>query len=216
MLEPIGGIMIVRETNMAYLPAIEGDAPVRVVLDLRSVGLTDDQFFRLCSDNRDLRIEMTAQKELIVMSPTNPKTDHKNAKITMLLGIWATQDGTGIFFGSSAMFMLGNGAKQSPDGAWIPKNRWNQLTEEEKESLAEICPDFVIELRSPSDRVADLETKMEEYIANGSRLGWLLDPIENRAIVYRPGRPPERLDNPGTLSGDPVLPGFKFDFKEIL
>jgi Uma2 family endonuclease len=212
----IGGIMIVRERNMARLPAIERDSSVRLVLDLRSVGLTDDQFFRLCGDNRDLRIEMTAQKELIIMSPTNPKTDHKNAKITMLLGIWATQDGTGIFFGSSAIFMLPNGAKRSPDGAWIPKNRWDRLTEAEKESLAEICPDFVVELRSPSDRVADIEAKMEEYIANGSRLGWLLDPIENRAIIYRPGEPPQHLDKPGTLSGDPVLLGFKFDFREIL
>ena len=208
--------MIVRETNMARLPAIEGDAPVRLVLDVRSVCLTDDQFFRLCGDNRDLRIEMTAQKELIIMSPTNPKTDHKNAKITMLLGIWATQDGTGVFFGSSAIFTLPNGAKRSPDGAWILKNRWDRLTEGEKESFSEICPDFVVELRLPSDRLADIEAKMEEYIANGSRLGWLLDPIENRAIIYRPDEQPERLDEPGTLSGDPVLPGFKFDFKEIL
>src|SRR5437764_12062845 len=113
---------------MARPPAIKTETALRIVLDMHSVGLTDDQFFRLCSDNRDLRIEMTAQKELIIMSPTNAKTDLKNATITMLLGIWARQDGTGVFFGSSAVFTLPNGAKRSPDGAWIPKHLWDRLT----------------------------------------------------------------------------------------
>jgi Uma2 family endonuclease len=201
---------------MARPPAIETGTALRVVLNIRSVGLTDDQFFRLCSDNRDLRIEMTAQKELIIMSPTNAETGRKNATITTLLGIWARRDGTGHCFDSSTEFTLPNGAKRSPDASWIPKSRWDRFTQEEKDKFTEICPDFVIELRSPSDRIADIEAKMEEYVVNGLRLGWLLDPIENRAIIYRPGQPPERVDNPGSLSGDPVLPGFRFDFKEIL
>ena len=134
----------------------------------------------------------------------------------MFLGIWARPDGTGVFFDSSAGFTLPNGAKRSPDASWIPKSRWDRLTQGEKESFTEICPEFVIELRSPSHRVTDIKEKMDEYIANGSRLGWLLDPIENRAFIYRPGQPPEGIDKPGILSGDPVLPGFKFDFKEIL
>jgi len=201
---------------MARPPAIETDTAIRIVLDMRSVGLTDDQYFRLCSDNRDLRIEMTAQKELIIMSPTNMETGRKNATITMLLGLWARQDGTGYCFDSSSEFTLPNGAKRSPDACWIPKSRWDRFTKEEKETFTEICPDFVLELRSPSDRLADLHQKMEEYIANGSKLGWLLDPIENRAIIYRPGQAPEHIEKPGVLSGDPVLPGFKFEFKEIL
>lgn len=201
---------------MARPPAIERETEVRLVLQMSSVGLTDDQFFRLCRDNRDFRIEMTAQKELIIMSPTNPETGRKNAAITASLFNWARIDGTGFCFDSSSQFTLPNGAKRSPDASWILKGRWDRLTKEEKERFTEICPDFVIELRSPSDRVADLAEKMHEYISNGSGLGWLLDPIENRAIVYRPGQPPLVIDRPGTLTGDPVLPGFQFEFKQIL
>jgi Uma2 family endonuclease len=201
---------------MARPPAIERETAVRIVLDVSSVGLTDDQYFRLCRDNRDLRIEMTAQKELIIMSPTNMETGRKNAKIAMLLGIWAEQDGSGECFDSSSEFTLPNGAKRSPDACWILKSRWDRLTKQEKETFTEICPDFVLELRTPSDRLADLQDKMEEYIANGAKLGWLLDPMDNRAYIYRPGEPFQQLDKPGFLAGDPVLPGFKFDFKEIL
>jgi Uma2 family endonuclease len=200
---------------MAWPPAIEAEMAVRIVLNTCTVGLTDDQFFQLCSDNRDLRIEMTAQKELIIMSPTNMETGRKNATITTLLGIWARQDGSGVCFDSSSEFTLPNGAKRSPDASWILKSRWDRVSPEEKERFTEICPDFVIELRSPSDRVVHLQEKMQEYIANGVRLGWLLDPIENCAIVYRPGQLPERIEKPETLSGDPVLPGFRFDFSEI-
>ena len=201
---------------MARRPAIEPDTVLRLTLNLSSVGLTDDQFFRLCSDNRDLRIEMTAQKELIIMSPTKPETGRKNARITQRLANWAEQDGTGECFDSSTELTLPNGAKRSPDASWIPKSKWNQLSEEEKNKFSEICPDFVIELRSPSDRLINVEAKMEEYVANGSKLGWLLDPIANRATIYRPGQAPERIGNPTILSGDPILPGFKFNFKEIL
>jgi Uma2 family endonuclease len=201
---------------MARPPLVESNTPVRIVLDVSSVGLTDDQFFRLCSDNRDLRIEMTAEGELIIMSPTNPETDRKNATITARLWIWTQQDGTGVSFGSSSEFTLPNGSKRSPDGAWIPKTRWNRFTRDEKEHFTIVCPDFVIELRSPSDRLRDIEKKMEEYIANGARLGWLLDPIDNQAIIYQPDQPSQRIDSPTTLTGDPVLPGFAFDFKEIL
>jgi len=201
---------------VARPPATETDTAFRLVLSLRSVGLTDDQFFRLCSDNRDLRIEMTAQKELIIMSPTNPKTGWRNAKITARLVVWAEQDGTGVVFDSSAIFTLPNGAKRSPDASWIPKSRWNRLTEEEQEEFTEICPDFVIELRSISDRLRDVEEKMEEYMANGSKLGWFLDPYKNRAVIYRPGQRPEGIESPTILSGDPLLPGFKFDFREIV
>ncbi len=201
---------------MARPPAIERDTAIRLTLNVKNVGFTDDQFFRFCSDNRDFRIELTADGELIIMSPTNLETGRKNARINLRLGIWAEQDGSGEVFDSSSELTLPNGAKRSPDASWILKSRWNRFTKEEKEKFTEVCPDFVLELRSPSDRLSELQSKMEEYIANGARLGWLLDPIDNLAIVYRPGRQPERIDNPAILSGDPVLPGFNFDFKEIL
>jgi len=200
---------------MARPPATERDTTIRLTLNLRSVGLTDDQFFRLCSDNRDLRIEMTAERDLIIMSPTNPDTGQKNAKITQRLANWTEQNDTGVCFDSSTEFTLPNGAKRSPDGAWIPKSRWNRFTKEEKQKFTEICPDFVIELRSPWDRLSEVQEKMEEYIANGSKLGWLLDPIERCATIYRTGQPPQRIDDPTVISGDPVLPGFNFDFREI-
>ena len=201
---------------MALQLAMERDTAIRLVLNVRTVRLSDDQFYRFCRDNPDLRIEMTAAGELIVMSPTNPNTGRKNARIISRLDTWAQQDGTGECFDSNSEFTLPNGAKRAPDASWISKSRWNRFTEAEKNTFTEICPDFVIELRSPSDRVSDLEEKMEEYIANGSRLGWLLDPIENRATIYRPGQPPQRIDSPAIISGDPVLPGFNFDFREIL
>ena len=201
---------------MARPPTIDSDTALRLVLNVGSVRLTDDQFFQLCSDNRELFFEMTARGELLIMSPNMPESDRKNARITMRLGIWSEQDGTGECFGATAVFTLPNGAKRSPDGAWIPKTRWRHATKQERDRFHRICPDFVIELRSISDRVRDLQEKMEEYIANGAKLGWLLDPIDNCATIYRPGEPPQRIDRPGILTGDPVLPGFQFDFTEIL
>ena len=197
-------------------PVSETDTALWLALNIQSIGLTDDQFVQLCSDNVEFRFEISAQRELIIMPGTSPETDRKNAEITMQLGIWAKRDGTGVFFGSSAIFTLPNGAKRIPDGAWIPKKRWNRLTDEEKSKLTEICPDFVIELRSSSDRLRPLQAKMREYIENGARLAWLLDPIGNCATIYGPGQPPRRIENPTILTGDPELPGFKFDFKEIL
>jgi Uma2 family endonuclease len=189
---------------------------IRLVLDTRDVGLTEDQFFRLCRDNRDYRIELSAEGELIITSPTNPETGRKNAKIIARMVVWAEQDSTGEVFDSSSEFTLSNGAKRSPDASWILKSRWNRLSTEEKTRFSEICPDFVIELRSPSDRLPDLQDKMKEYLDNGCRLGWLLDPIDRQVFIYRPGQSPEMVANAAILSADPVLPGFKFDFHEIL
>jgi len=204
---------------MARVPTIQADSDFRLVLNFQNVRLKDEQFFRLCSDNSDLRIEMSAAGELIIMTPCKPMTGRRNAKIALGLGNWAEQDGTGECFDSSSLFSLPNGAKRSPDAAWILKSRWDQIPEEEKdhaEKFEEICPDFVLELRSISDRLPDLKEKIEEYMACGARLGWLLDPIDDFAIIYRPGESPERIESPGILSGDPVLPGFRFDFREIL
>jgi Uma2 family endonuclease len=201
---------------MARPPSIEQHAPFRFSLDVSSVCLTDDQFSRLCSDNPELRIELTADRELIIMSPTGYETGWRNAKITQRLANWTEQDGTGICFDSSTLFTLPNGAKRSPDASWIQKVRCERLSSEERSTFAPICPDFVAELRSPSDTLADLQEKMADYIRNGARLGWLLDPVEKRVHIYRPRQGPECLENPEYVTGEDVLSGFKFNFQEIL
>ena len=201
---------------MARPPAIDVDTGVRVVLNVRSLGLTDDQFLRLCSDNRDFRIEMSAQGELVIMPPAGSKTGRRNFIIVQRLANWSEQDGTGVGFGADTGFTLPNSSKRGPDAAWMSRERWNRIPEEQQEKLAPVCPDFVIELRSPSDCLSDVQAKMEEYIANGARLGWLLDPFDNCVTIYRPGQPPERIEKPTVVHGDPVLPGFEFDFREIL
>ncbi|HEY2381371.1 MAG TPA: Uma2 family endonuclease [Terriglobia bacterium] len=187
-----------------------------LVLDVHDLGLTDDQYFRLCRDNDDLRIEMSAQGELIIMSPNKPKTGRKHAVIIQRLRNWAERDGTGEVFDATSEFTLPNGAKRMPDASWILKLRWDSLTEEQQEDFSPICPDFVIEVRSPRDRLKVLKAKMEEYRDNGACLGWLLDPIANRGYIYLPGASVQEIEKPEILRGDPILPGFTFDFREIL
>lgn len=186
-----------------------------VTLDAHSLRLTDDQFFQLCADNRDLRFEMTADGEMIIMTPTGTETGRKNSELNFQLRGWAKQDGTGEAFDSSTGFILPNGAKRSPDAAWILKSRYEALLVEQREKLAPICPDFVIELRSRTDSLDDLHEKMREYIAQGARLGWLLDPPSRTVYVYRPDTPVERLNQPEHVSGEPVLRGFVLDLREI-
>lgn len=187
-----------------------------LIVRLRPViEMTDDQFFEFCQINRELRIERTAQGELLIMPPTGWKTSERNAEITMQLRIWAKQDGTGIATDSSAGFKLPNGADRSPDAAWIRSERLATLTPEQKEKFLPLCPDFVTELRSPTDSLTALQAKMQEYLDNGAQLGWLIDPLQRRVYVYRPEAVVEILDNPETISGDPVLPGFTLDLREI-
>src|SRR5206468_1813188 len=194
---------------MARPPVIETPAELCLALDVSSLRLTDDQLIRLFRDNEEYQFELSAAGELIIMSPANNKTDLKNATIVTRLRNWAERDGTGVSFGSNTLFTLSNGAKRGPDAAWILKERWDRLSEEEQEGFSKIAPDFVIELRSKSDRLARLKQKMEEYIANGVRLGWLLDPRQNRATIYRRGCAPEEIANPTILHGDPVLQRFQ-------
>ncbi len=186
-----------------------------LTLNIKSVGLTEKQFELLCRDNRDLRIELTAEGELIVMPPTGMKTGWRNARIIYCLIQWAEEDGTGLCFDSSTLFTLPNGAKRSPDASWIKRVRLATLTEKEQEGFAPICPDFVIELRSPTDSLSALKEKMREYLDNGASLGWLIDPRRKRVYIYRAQPPVESLDDPETISGDPVLPGFVFRVREI-
>jgi Uma2 family endonuclease len=189
--------------------------PYLLELSVKSVGLTDEQFFLLCRDNPELRFELTAQKGLIIMPPTGSRTGWRNSELNYQLVQWAKADGTGLTFDSSTGFTLPNGAKRSPDGAWVRRERWEALSEEEQDEFAPLYPDFVMELRSPQDRLSTLQGKMSEYIENGAQLGLLIDPSVRRAYIYRPGQPVESLDNPDSIRGDPVMPGFVLNLAGI-
>jgi Uma2 family endonuclease len=184
-------------------------------LNVRRTKLTEEQFMHLCQENRDLRFELTAQKELVIMAPTGSESGWRSGEVFLSLGLWAKKDGTGLSFDSSTGFTLPNGAIRSPDASWVRRERWDALTHDQRKKFAPLCPDFVVELRSPTDSLSDLHDKMQEYIDNGARLGWLIDPIGKRAYVYRPGQAVEVLDDPATLSGDPVLPGFVLPVREL-
>ncbi|NJN85953.1 MAG: Uma2 family endonuclease [Leptolyngbyaceae cyanobacterium SL_7_1] len=177
--------------------------------------MTDEQFYEFCLANRDLRIERTAIGDVIIMPPAFSDTGNRNFNIATQLGTWTEQNGTGVGFDSSAGFTLPNGATRSPDAAWITLERWNGLTDAQKASFAPICPDFVIELRSSSDTLTSLQTKMQEYITNGALLGWLIDRNTRTVYIYRPDREPERLDNPETVNGAPELPGLELRMAKI-
>lgn len=177
--------------------------------------VTHEQFQQLASVNRDLRLERTATGELIVMPPTGSETGNRNLNIEGQLWLWNRQTKLGVAFNSSSGFHLPNGAFRSPDAAWIKLERWEALTPEEQEGFAPICPDFVVELRSPSDNMEPLRAKMREYLANQAVLGWLIDRKSRKVEIYRQGRDVEVLNNPTTLSGENVLPGFVLDLTEV-
>jgi Uma2 family endonuclease len=184
-------------------------------LNVRSLELTDEQLLQLSSDNECLRLELTAEGELVVMPPVGLVTSWRNAKIAQRLANWTDADGTGIAFDSSAGFRLPNGAILSPDASWARRERWEALSRSQRQIFAPLCPDFVLELRSPSDRLPTVQAKMVEYMENGARLGWLIDPIEKCVHIYRPEQPVDILRNPENVSGEPVLPGFVPDVREI-
>ncbi|AFZ33744.1 protein of unknown function DUF820 [Stanieria cyanosphaera PCC 7437] len=181
-----------------------------------SIDLTDEQFWQLCQRNRDYRFERNAQGDLIVMSPTGSDTGRRNIKITTQLEIWNQQTKLGVAFDSSTGFKLPNGAERSPDASWVKKEQWESLTLEEKERFAPICPDFVVELRSKTDALKPLQEKMQEYVDNGTKLGWLIDRQNQQVEVYRVEQEVEIIKSPQTLSGENILPGFVLDLAEIL
>jgi len=177
--------------------------------------MTTAEFYEFCLANRDLRIERTASGDVIVMSPAFSDTGNRNMKIAYQVANWAEQDGTGETFDSSSGFTLPNGAIRSPDAAWIKLERWNSLTENQKASFAPICPDFVIELRSASDRLTTLQDKMQEYIDNGALLGFLIDRKARTVHLYRPQQTAQILENPAEVQGDPELPRFTLIMSKI-
>ena len=178
--------------------------------------MNDDDFFEFCRNNPELRIEMNRRGEILVMPPTFSETGGKNFSLAVKFGIWVEKDGTGKGFDSSTGFVLPNGAIRSPDLSWIKLEKWNALTKERRAKFAHVCPDFVVELRSESDSLKKLQAKMNEYVENGAALGWLIDAgAKKRVYVYRPEREVEVLENPETVSGEPLLKGFTLNLKEI-
>ncbi len=177
---------------------------------------TADDFAVFAAENPDLRCEMNCEGEMIIMMPVGPVGSNRNAKLTARLVNWTDEDGTGLVFDATAGFTLPNGAERSPDASWIRRARWDALTPEEQETFSPICPDFVVELRSRTDRLKKLQEKMDEYLANGAQLGWLIDPIKKRVHIYRPDAPVEILDNPVELSGEPLLTSFTLKLAGIL
>lgn len=188
-----------------------------LTLELKSadIDLDDEQFYRLCQANRDLRLERTAEGRLLVMPPTGWGTGNRNSRLVQRLSNWADADGTGLVFDSSTGFRLPNGAIRSPDAAWIKRDRLAALNPDPDQFLP-LCPDFAIELRSASDTLAALQAKMQEYLDNGLRLGWLLNPQGQQVEVYAPGQATVILSAPTELSGEPVLPGFRLHLAQIL
>ncbi|MCI0525500.1 MAG: Uma2 family endonuclease [Acidobacteria bacterium] len=178
--------------------------------------LSDDEFWEFCARNRELRIEMTREGQMIIMLPVSAEGSSRNFLLTGRFGVWVEADGTGVGFDSSGGFKLPNKAKRSPDVSWMRRERWEALTDKERKRFVPLCPDFVVELRSATDRLNKLQQKMEEYIENGAQLGWLIDPIEKKVHVYRPGKTVEILDQPKEISGEPLLKGFALKLEGII
>ncbi len=201
--------------------------PNPLLLDVSSLALTDLQLEKISSDNDNLRLELTSNGELVIMPPAGSRVGWAENELSFQVTSWAKQDGTGVVFGPSAGFRLPNRAVRAPDVSWMPRERWeawlaeqearanDDENEEDEEVFARFCPDFVLELRSPSDTLISLQRKMQEYMANGCRLGWLIDPVQKRVHIYRPGETSEVLEDPEAVSGEPALPGFELNVQEI-
>ncbi len=177
--------------------------------------MSREEFYAFCQVNRNLRIERTATGEVIVMPPAFSDTGNRNFNLAASLWVWSEQDGTGLGFDSSAGFTLPNGSTKSPDVSWIRLERWNQLSDADKASFAPICPDFVIELRSKSDSLKGLQSKMEEYLENGVSLGWLIDRQNRTVHIYRPNQEPQILESPDIVNATPELSGFQLSMAKI-
>ena len=193
------------------IPIPERDG-VRLPADTLHLG--EEEFFQFCQANRELRIERSANGEIIVMSPAGGYASYQSGNVFSQLEVWAKQDGSGVAFDCSAGFRLPNGAMRSPDAAWVQLARLEKLSRREKEQFIPLCPDFVIEVASPSDKISELRDKMTEYTACGLRLGWLILPASTQVEVYTPDRV-ETLNSLATISAEPVLPGFILELASI-
>jgi Uma2 family endonuclease len=195
--------------------SIPHHSPVQDVWGAPLVGVrVNESFEELVRLNPELRLEQTSTGEVIFMSPTGGESGYRNSLITAQLTLWAGSFG-GRVFDSSTLFQLPNGAKRSPDASWISEVRWQSLSSAERKGFPPLCPDFVVDLRSESDRLLDLQEKMVEYVANGAQLGWLIDPLLQQVHIYLPGRAPKVQSAPSDLSGEQILPGFTLDLRSI-
>jgi len=177
--------------------------------------MSRDEFFAFCQANRKIRIERTAAGDLEILPPAGGETGRRNTRLSAQVLNWSDRTGGGVTFDSSTGFWLPNGAERSPDVAWVRRERWESLSADDREKFPPLAPDFVIELRSKTDRLAHLQAKMVEWVENGVRLGWLIDPTARRVEIYRPGKAPEVVDGPSSIAGDPELPGFVLDLTPI-
>jgi Uma2 family endonuclease len=182
---------------------------------LPAVPMTQDQFFEFCQQNRKIRMERTAQGELIIMPPSGGESGAQNLSVGAQLFFWAKGRGTGKAFDSSTGFILPSGANRSPDASWVSTPQLAQISQEQMKKFLPVCPDFLVEVLSPSDSVGLTLEKMEEYIANGAKLGWFINPRNRQVRVYRPGQEVQVLEFPATLAGDPELPGFVLDLESV-
>jgi len=180
-----------------------------------AITLSNWQFEHLCRQNPDSNVELSSQGVLIMSPPVGFEGGNREFNLAVQFGRWVEQDGTGVGFSSQTLFELPNGAKYMPDLAWVQRDRLGMLTPEQRRGFAAIAPDFVVELRSPSDALAPLQAKMLDYLDGGVRLAWLIDPQGRRVEVYQLGVDRQVLENPSTVSGDPVLPGFTLDLKPL-
>lgn len=190
-----------------------------ITLDLSSIiHLTDEQYYKFATAtaHKGLRIERSRTGEIEIMPPTGGESSIRNANLTGNVYVWNEQTKLGVAFDSNVEFKLPKGGDRSPDVSWIQIDRWNALTLEQQKKFPPICPDFVIELRSETDRLRPLQDKMQEYLDSGLRLGWLINPKDRQVEIYRQGQEKEVLDNPATLSGEDVLPGFVLDLQKVL
>lgn len=199
---------------MTQIAVYSDQMPVRVELG-SLLPSSDEELYELCARNPELRIERTAGGEIVIMSPAGGASSHRSLEVAVALGSWARRDGTGAAFDSSGGFILPNGAMRAPDASWVLRSRLAEVPRQAREKFLPLCPDFVVEIKSPSDRLADLEVKMAEYRDNGARLGWLLDPETRRVHVYRPGQEPQVLEDSTQVAGDPELPGLLLDLELI-
>ena len=205
--------------STATLPSTLSDAPVNFyptsIQMLPAVPMTQDQYFEFCQQNPDKRFERTAEGELIIMAPSSLDAGFRDAEVCIQLGAWAKAFGKGKVCGSSAGFVLPNEANRAPDAAWISQEQLDSLTAEQRRKFPPLCPFFLIEVRSPSDALKKLKEKMDEYMANGCQLAWLIDPEKKQVYVYRRGQLMQVLDSPQTVNGDPELPGFVLDLEPV-
>ncbi len=185
-----------------------------LTLNLDTVKLSDEQFYKICQNNRELQFERNTKGELIIMSPVGGESGNREADLIIDLGIWNRQTGLGYTFSSSTIFKLPNGSDRSPDAAWIRKDRWEALTTEQRRKFPPIAPDFVLELRSATDNLKILRSKMDEYIDAGVLLGWLINPQDQQVEIYRREQDVEVRNLPTKLSGENVLPGFNLSLSQ--